>query len=71
MPTMGTMEFYPMHNGFHEAFFTFFNPFIRQNGQVLSNVYNITMVQIPHGHCANHENHYVMEHAMVHIMLLL
>jgi hypothetical protein len=62
MPTMGTMELYPMHNGFHKAFSTFFSPFIRHNGQVLSNVSNITMVQIPHGHYANHENHYVMEH---------
>ncbi len=62
MPTMGTMELYPMHNRFHKAFSIVFSPFIRHIGQVLSSVSNITMVQIPHARYANHENHYVMEH---------
>jgi hypothetical protein len=35
----------------------------RHNGQVFFSLLDLTIVQNPHAYSANHENHYVLEHA--------
>ncbi len=43
-------------------FLSLLSPLTRHNEQLFSALPEVSLVQNPHAHCANHQNHYVMEH---------
>jgi hypothetical protein len=43
-------------------FLPLLSPLTRHNEQLFSALPEVSVVQNPHAHCANHQNHYVMEH---------